>query len=360
MLDNSLQNNLYFKGDAVRMDDLDSLIRRRLQNVPGKPPYQDANIKNRIRAIEDGHMAAGDILVKKDDEVTKAILTNEAQQRIELTDWIPSLQLDKADKMTVDADLRRKDVPITEGDIEDAYRERMNKSYMMMFSMQSIYASVPPVQGDINYSNQILDKVAQTKIDKSSLDAYMYKDIPLTAGYIEQNLLQKIYSIPDIEWKATHKITQEMLSRDYMDGRQKVDESFFDDGLRDRLNKCNKASASGDSSAFLDDAMDTMNQRIRSEMIIKYGDPFFDHNLSFQKNSCKNHLCANKDWGEESPGNPTIEFNMEIINYVNTHATGESRYSAVLNYIYEKIYKPLAEKVDNFSIALSTTGGKII
>ena len=314
------------KSVPITLDDIDNVIRNKLNNLgsPSGQIYNDAELRNRIVALETDHLAKGDVFVKSRDKVSLTNLDSDLTLAHTYALKVPSLGIDKADKNYVDATFRRLDHPIESSDLDT------NLSNQIMGAIADVHALTLQNNTLVNSTttiNEIKADIAtlkSTTVGKSEMNSYRLKTEILGVNEVSAEIRDSVAKLPNIEKQLVRKLDEPSANNIY---RRKDKAIVLDDLERDfaSLVKTAIASASGVRDAALSVVKDYFEHDGRQWVLSTLGHPQ-------NKNEDDSDLDLLHYIGP-------IEFARAVTDWNQTTGTGFAtvNFSTCLNYFWAQI-----------------------
>jgi len=314
------------KSVPITLDDIDNVIRNKLNNLgsPSGQIYNDAELRNRIVALETDHLAKGDVFVKSRDKVSLTNLDSDLTLAHTYALKVPSLGIDKADKNYVDATFRRLDHPIESSDLDT------NLSNQIMGAIADVHALTLQNNTLVNSTatiNEIKADIAtlkSTTVGKSEMNSYRLKTEILGVNEVSAEIRDSVAKLPNIEKQLVRKLDEPSANNIY---RRKDKAIVLDDLERDfaSLVRTAIASASGVRDAALSVVKDYFEHDGREWVLSTLGHPQ-------NKNEDDSDLDLLHYIGP-------IEFARAVTDWNQTTGTGFAtvNFSTCLNYFWAQI-----------------------
>lgn len=314
------------KSVPITLDDIDNVIRNKLNNLgsPSGQLYNDAELRNRIVALETDHLAKGDVFVKSRDKVSLTNLDSDLTLAHTYALKVPSLGTDKADKNYVDATFRRLDHPIESSDLDT------NLSNQIMGAIADVHAltlqnnTLANSTATINEIKADIATLKSTTVGKSEMNSYRLKTEILGVNEVSAEIRDSVAKLPNIEKQLVRKLDEPSANNIY---RRKDTAIVLDDLERDfaSLVRTAIASASGVRDAALSVVKDYFEHDGRQWVLSTLGHPQ-------NKNEDDSDLDLLHYIGP-------IEFARAVTDWNQTTGTGFAtvNFSTCLNYFWAQI-----------------------
>lgn len=314
------------KSVPITLDDIDNVIRNKLNNLgsPSGQIYNDAELRNRIVALETDHLAKGDVFVKSRDKVSLTNLDSDLTLAHTYALKVPSLGTDKADKNYVDATFRRLDHPIESSDLDT------NLSNQIMGAIADVHAltlqnnTLANSTATINEIKADIATLKSTTVGKSEMNSYRLKTEILGVNEVSAEIRDSVAKLPNIEKQLVRKLDEPSANNIY---RRKDKAIVLDDLERDfaSLVRTTIASASGVRDAALSVVKDYFEHDGRQWVLSTLGHPQ-------NKNEDDSDLDLLHYIGP-------IEFARAVTDWNQTTGTGFAtvNFSTCLNYFWAQI-----------------------
>ena len=314
------------KSVPITLDDIDNVIRNKLNNLgsPSGQIYNDAELRNRIVALETDHLAKGDVFVKSRDKVSLTNLDSDLTLAHTYALKVPSLGIDKADKNYVDATFRRLDHPIESSDLDT------NLSNQIMGAIADVHAltlqnnTLANSTATINEIKADIATLKSTTVGKSEMNSYRLKTEILGVNEVSAEIRDSVAKLPNIEKQLVRKLDEPSANNIY---RRKDKAIVLDDLERDfaSLVRTAIASASGVRDAALSVVKDYFEHDGRQWVLDTLGHPQ-------NKNEDDSDLDLLHYIGP-------IEFARAVTDWNQTTGTGFAtvNFSTCLNYLWAQI-----------------------
>lgn len=314
------------KSEPITLDDVNDVIRNKLNNVgsPGGTAYDDAELRNRVVALETDHLLKDDVFVKSRDKVNLTNLDTDLTLAHTYALKVPSLETNKADKNYVDSTFRRADHPIESSDLEP------NLSSQILGAISDVHAltlqnnTLANSAATINEIKSDIATLKSTTVGKSEMNSYRLKTEVLGVNEVSSEIRDSVAKLPNIEKQLVRKLDEPSANNIY---RRKDTAIVLDDLERDfaSLVRTTIASASGVRDAALSVVKDYFEHDGRQWVLDTLGHPQ-------NKNEDDSDLDLLHYIGP-------IEFARAVTDWNQTTGTGFAtvNFSTCLNYLWAQI-----------------------
>ena len=314
------------KSEPITLDDVNDVIRNKLNNVgsPGGTAYDDAELRNRVVALETDHLLKDDVFVKSRDKVSLTNLDTDLTLAHAYALKVPSLETNKADKNYVDSTFRRADHPIESSDLEP------NLSSQILGAISDVHAltlqnnTLANSAATINEIKSDIATLKSTTVGKSEMNSYRLKTEVLGVNEVSSEIRDSVAKLPNIEKQLVRKLDEPSANNIY---RRKDTAIVLDDLERDfaSLVRTTIASASGVRDAALSVVKDYFEHDGRQWVLDTLGHPQ-------NKNEDDSDLDLLHYIGP-------IEFARAVTDWNQTTGTGFAtvNFSTCLNYLWAQI-----------------------
>lgn len=314
------------KSEPITLDDVNDVIRNKLNNIgsPGGTAYDDAELRNRVVALETDHLLKDDVFVKSRDKVSLTNLDTDLTLAHTYALKVPSLETNKADKNYVDSTFRRADHPIESSDLEP------NLSSQILGAISDVHAltlqnnTLANSAATINEIKSDIATLKSTTVGKSEMNSYRLKTEILGVNEVSAEIRDSVAKLPNIEKQLVRKLDEPSANNIY---RRKDKAIVLDDLERDfaSLVRTAIASASGVRDAALSVVKDYFEHDGRQWVLSTLGHPQ-------NKNEDDNELDLLHYIGP-------IEFARAVTDWNQTTGTGFAtvNFSTCLNYFWAQI-----------------------
>lgn len=314
------------KSEPITLDDVNDVIRNKLNNVgsPGGTAYDDAELRNRVIALETDHLLKDDVFVKSRDKVSLTNLDTDLTLAHTYALKVPSLETNKADKNYVDSTFRRADHPIESSDLEP------NLSSQILGAISDVHAltlqnnTLANSAATINEIKSDIATLKSTTVGKSEMNSYRLKTEILGVNEVSAEIRDSVAKLPNIEKQLVRKLDEPSANNIY---RRKDTAIVLDDLERDfaSLVRTTIASASGVRDAALSVVKDYFEHDGRQWVLDTLGHPQ-------NKNEDDSDLDILHYIGP-------IEFARAVTDWNQTTGTGFAtvNFSTCLNYFWAQI-----------------------
>lgn len=314
------------KSEPITLDDVNDVIRNKLNNIgsPGGTAYDDAELRNRVVALETDHLLKDDVFVKSRDKVSLTNLDTDLTLAHTYALKVPSLETNKADKNYVDSTFRRADHPIESSDLEP------NLSSQILGAISDIHAltlqnnTLANSAATINEIKSDIATLKSTTVGKSEMNSYRLKTEVLGVNEVSSEIRDSVAKLPNIEKQLVRKLDEPSANNIY---RRKDTAIVLDDLERDfaSLVRTTIASASGVRDAALSVVKDYFEHDGRQWVLDTLGHPQ-------NKNEDDSDLDLLHYIGP-------IEFARAVTDWNQTTGTGFAtvNFSTCLNYLWAQI-----------------------
>ena len=314
------------KSEPITLDDVNDVIRNKLNNVgsPGGTAYDDAELRNRVVALETDHLLKDDVFVKSRDKVSLTNLDTDLTLAHTYALKVPSLETNKADKNYVDSTFRRADHPIESSDLEP------NLSSQILGAISDVHAltlqnnTLANSAATINEIKSDIATLKSTTVGKSEMNSYRLKTEVLGVNEVSSEIRDSVAKLPNIEKQLVRKLDEPSANNIY---RRKDTAIVLDDLERDfaSLVRTTIASASGVRDAALSVVKDYFEHDGRQWVLDTLGHPQ-------NKNEDDSDLDLLHYIGP-------IEFARAVTDWNQTTGTGFAtvNFSTCLNYLWAQI-----------------------
>ena len=314
------------KSEPISLDDVNDVIRNKLNNVgsPGGTAYDDAELRNRVVALETDHLLKDDVFVKSRDKVSLTNLDTDLTLAHTYALKVPSLETNKADKNYVDSTFRRADHPIESSDLEP------NLSSQILGAISDVHAltlqnnTLANSTATINEIKADIETLKSTTVGKSEMNSYRLKTEVLGVNEVSSEIRDSVAKLPNIEKQLVRKLDEPSANNIY---RRKDTAIVLDDLERDfaSLVRTTIASASGVRDAALSVVKDYFEHDGRQWVLDTLGHPQ-------NKNEDDSDLDLLHYIGP-------IEFARAVTDWNQTTGTGFAtvNFSTCLNYLWAQI-----------------------
>lgn len=324
--DKPSKNLVRLKSEPITLDDVNDVIRNKLNNIgsPGGTAYDDAELRNRVVALETDHLLKDDVFVKSRDKVSLTNLDTDLTLAHTYALKVPSLETNKADKNYVDSTFRRADHPIESSDLEP------NLSSQILGAISDVHAltlqnnTLANSAATINEIKSDIATLKSTTVGKSEMNSYRLKTEVLGVNEVSSEIRDSVAKLPNIEKKLVRKLDEPSANNIY---RRKDTAIVLDDLERDfaSLVRTTIASASGVRDAALSVVKDYFEHDGRQWVLDTLGHPQ-------NKNEDDSDLDLLHYIGP-------IEFARAVTDWNQTTGTGFAtvNFSTCLNYLWAQI-----------------------
>ena len=314
------------KSEPITLDDVNDVIRNKLNNVgsSGGTAYDDAELRNRVVALETDHLLKDDVFVKSRDKVSLTTLDTDLTLAHTYALKVPSLETNKADKNYVDSTFRRADHPIESSDLEP------NLSSQILGAISDVHAltlqnnTLANSAATINEIKSDIATLKSTTVGKSEMNGYRLKTEVLGVNEVSSEIRDSVAKLPNIEKQLVRKLDEPSANNIY---RRKDTAIVLDDLERDfaSLVRTAIASASGVRDAALSVVKDYFEHDGRQWVLDTLGHPQ-------NKNEDDSDLDLLHYIGP-------IEFARAVTDWNQTTGTGFAtvNFSTCLNYLWAQI-----------------------
>lgn len=314
------------KSEPITQDDVNDVIRNKLNNIgsPGGTAYDDAELRNRVVALETDHLLKDDVFVKSRDKVSLTNLDTDLTLAHTYALKVPSLETNKADKNYVDSTFRRADHPIESSDLEP------NLSSQILGAISDVHAltlqnnTLANSAATINEIKSDIATLKSTTVGKSEMNSYRLKTEVLGVNEVSSEIRDSVAKLPNIEKQLVRKLDEPSANNIY---RRKDTAIVLDDLERDfaSLVRTTIASASGVRDAALSVVKDYFEHDGRQWVLDTLGHPQ-------NKNEDDSDLDLLHYIGP-------IEFARAVTDWNQTSGTGFAtvNFSTCLNYLWAQI-----------------------
>ena len=314
------------KSEPITLDDVNDVIRNKLNNIgsPGGTAYDDAELRNRVVALETDHLLKDDVFVKSRDKVGLTNLDTDLTLAHTYALKVPSLETNKADKNYVDSTFRRADHPIESSDLEP------NLSSQILGAISDVHAltlqnnTLANSAATINEIKSDIATLKSTTVGKSEMNSYRLKTEVLGVNEVSSEIRDSVAKLPNIEKQLVRKLDEPSANNIY---RRKDTAIVLDDLERDfaSLVRTTIASASGVRDAALSVVKDYFEHDGRQWVLDTLGHPQ-------NKNEDDSDLDLLHYIGP-------IEFARAVTDWNQTTGTGFAtvNFSTCLNYFWDQI-----------------------
>ena len=314
------------KSEPITLDDVNDVIRNKLNNIgsPGGTAYDDAELRNRVVALETDHLLKDDVFVKSRDKVSLTNLDTDLTLAHTYALKVPSLETNKADKNYVDSTFRRADHPIESSDLEP------NLSSQILGAISDVHAltlqnnTLANSAATINEIKSDIATLKSTTVGKSEMNSYRLKTEILGVNEVSAEIRDSVAKLPNIEKQLVRKLDEPSANNIY---RRKDKAIVLDDLERDfaSLVRTAIASASGVRDAALSVVKDYFEHDGRQWVLSTLGHPQ-------NKNEDDSDLDLLHYIGP-------IEFARAVTDWNQTTGTGFAtvNFSTCLNYFWAQI-----------------------
>ena len=314
------------KSEPITLDDVNDVIRNKLNNIgsPGGTAYDDAELRNRVVALETDHLLKDDVFVKSRDKVSLTNLDTDLTLAHTYALKVPSLETNKADKNYVDSTFRRADHPIESYDLEP------NLSSQILGAISDVHAltlqnnTLANSAATINEIKSDIATLKSTTVGKSEMNSYRLKTEVLGVNEVSSEIRDSVAKLPNIEKQLVRKLDEPSANNIY---RRKDTAIVLDDLERDfaSLVRTTIASASGVRDAALSVVKDYFEHDGRQWVLDTLGHPQ-------NKNEDDSDLDLLHYIGP-------IEFARAVTDWNQTTGTGFAtvNFSTCLNYLWAQI-----------------------
>jgi hypothetical protein len=314
------------KSEPITLDDVNDIIRNKLNNIgsPGGTAYDDAELRNRVVALETDHLLKDDVFVKSRDKVSLTNLDTDLTLAHTYALKVPSLETNKADKNYVDSTFRRADHPIESSDLEP------NLSSQILGAISDVHAltlqnnTLANSAATINEIKSDIATLKSTTVGKSEMNSYRLKTEVLGVNEVSSEIRDSVAKLPNIEKQLVRKLDEPSANNIY---RRKDTAIVLDDLEKDfaSLVRTTIASASGVRDAALSVIKDYFEHDGRQWVLDTLGHPQ-------NKNEDDSDLDLLHYIGP-------IEFARAVTDWNQTTGTGFAtvNFSTCLNYLWDQI-----------------------
>ena len=324
--DKPSKNLVRLKSEPITLDDVNNVIRNKLNNIgsPGGTAYDDAELRNRVVALETDHLLKDDVFVKSRDKVSLTNLDTDLTLAHTYALKVPSLETNKADKNYVDSTFRRTDHPIESSDLEP------NLSSQILGAISDVHAltlqnnTLANSAATINEIKSDIATLKSTTVGKSEMNSYRLKTEVLGVNEVSSEIRDSVAKLPNIEKQLVRKLDEPSANNIY---RRKDTAIVLDDLEKDfaSLVRTTIASASGVRDAALSVVKDYFEHDGRQWVLDTLGHPQ-------NKNEDDSDLDLLHYIGP-------IEFARAVTDWNQTTGTGFAtvNFSTCLNYLWAQI-----------------------
>lgn len=314
------------KSEPITLDDVNDVIRNKLNNIgsTGGTAYDDAELRNRVVALETDHLLKDDVFVKSRDKVSLTNMDTDLTLAHTYALKVPSLETNKADKNYVDSTFRRADHPIESSDLEP------NLSSQILGAISDVHAltlqnnTLANSAATINEIKSDIATLKSTTVGKSEMNSYRLKTEVLGVNEVSSEIRDSVAKLPNIEKQLVRKLDEPSANNIY---RRKDTAIVLDDLEKDfaSLVRTTIASASGVRDAALSVVKDYFEHDGRQWVLDTLGHPQ-------NKNEDDSDLDLLHYIGP-------IEFARAVTDWNQTTGTGFAtvNFSTCLNYFWAQI-----------------------
>ena len=338
------------RNSPIKMDDLDPLVVKKLQNIanPGATAYDDAELRNRIIQLENDHTTVSDTFSKGRDKVGLSLLDGDLTKAYNNAGKVPGILTDKADKSYVDSNFRNNGTKITEGDFDSTFEKKINDLVSDVNRIDATFSAAVPTVSKLSSMQGDIDSLKSAKADQSYVSSnYRSNSQAITLSDVDATIAGSINKIPTMEALLKSKAEYGDVEKNYRKKADSIQMSDFDGSLQTILNRSIAAS----------------------EGTAKLCEQVFDEKFNKDGRKWCYTAFGTTEVGESSGKggdylnyiNP-YNFALGITNIAGTTgSTGAITHTAALNYLYSRAEDNLSKinsanaKTDNVNATLSNS-----